>query len=510
MEGRAAALAGAEALQGIEVLDREYEALSSLDVAAVRDAAAQYLTPDGVAALAYLPPGAAGDLTAAAVVNAFSASPSKRVVVAPVAAPLRPGRPVGGVADAGVWHFQLPGADLLIRPKPGVPIVTLGIYALRQSLDPPARAGLGALLVRSAIRGAGGLDGGALAAAFERLGGSVGTSIAQDWLGFRTTVQAERLAEAAALLDLVFRSPALEASEVGAELRLMIDEARQAEDDMFRFPFQLAFRAAFGDSGYGLPTGGLPETLRGITTEDVRRWHQTVVVPQRVTIVAVGEIDPQQAAEALAGSLADRPTAAAAGPLPSADWGAAGSSRVRVETRNKAQSAVAMVFPGPSRSQTERFAGDVWAAVASGLGGRLFEALRDRRSLAYTVMGSTWQKGRGGALVTYIATSPEREAEAREAMLDELERFAVEGITPDELARAVNYLAGQVEVNRQSGIQLLSDIAEAWLIGEGLRDLRDPGGQYRAVAAESVRALAVAHLRPELRAEGIVRGKSRD
>jgi predicted Zn-dependent peptidase len=136
-----------------------------------------------------------------------------------------------------------------------------------------------------------------------------------------------------------------------------------------------------------------------------------------------------------------------------------------------------MVFPGPSRSQTERFAGDVWAAVASGLGGRLFEALRDRRSLAYTVMGSTWQKGRGGALVTYIATSPEREAEAREAMLDELERFAVEGITPDELARAVNYLAGQVEVNRQSGIQLLSDIAEAWLIGEGLRDLRDPGAQ---------------------------------
>ena len=80
--------------------------------------------------------------------------------------------------------------------------------------------------------------------------------------------------------------------------------------------------------------------------------------------------------------------------------------------------------PAPPGGTRDHAAAQVWGAIASGLGGRLFEALRDRRSLAYTVLASAWQKARGGALVTYIATSPEREDEAREQMLVELERFA--------------------------------------------------------------------------------------
>ena len=79
-----------------------------------------------------------------------------------------------------------------------MPLVNLGIYVPRVELDPPAQAGLGALTVRSAVRGAGELDAGALAFAFERLGGTLSASAASDWLGFGTTVLAEHLAEAAA------------------------------------------------------------------------------------------------------------------------------------------------------------------------------------------------------------------------------------------------------------------------------------------------------------------------
>ena len=61
-----------------------------------------------------------------------------------------------------------------------------------------------------------------------------------------------------------------------------------------------------------------------------------------------------------------------------------------------------------ARRDARRYVAEVWAAVASGLGGRLFEALRDRRSLAYTVFATAWQRGRAGALVSYIATAPER------------------------------------------------------------------------------------------------------
>ena len=125
--------------------------------------------------------------------------------------------------------------------------------------------------------------------------------------------------------------------------------------------------------------------------------------------------------------------------------------RARVVRRAKSQTALAMIFPGPSRRDPSRHAAQVWAAIASGLGGRLFEELRERRSLAYTVIASTWQRAGAGALVTYIATSPERESEAREAMLLELARFQEQPVTERELDQAVHYLGGQVEVQRDTG-----------------------------------------------------------
>ena len=174
--------------------------------------------------------------------------------------------------------------------------------------------------------------------------------------------------------------------------------------------------------------------------------------------------------------------------------------------REKAQTALAMVFPGPNRRDPERHAAEVWAAVASGLGGRMFEALRDRRSLAYTVLASSWQRGRAGALVTYIATSPQREEEARSAMLEELERFRQEPVTETELRQAVNYLAGQAEVSRQTAGALAGEILEAYLIGNGLGDLKNPAEAFRAVTADDVLRVARRSLDLSARSEGVVRG----
>ncbi|HEU5041054.1 MAG TPA: pitrilysin family protein, partial [Gemmatimonadales bacterium] len=450
------------------------------------------------------------DLTAEGLARAFAVTELR-----PARAPARPEsarpapRPVRGTRIADVLHTALPGLDLLVRRKSGVPLATLGLYAPRTHFDPPAQAGLGALLTRSAIRGAGGLDAGALAYAFERLGGSLGPSAAVDWLGFGTSVLVEHLAEAAALLDLVYRSPDLHQDAVAAERGLMIAEAEQVTDDMFRYPFQLAFSAAFGAEGYGLPVGGLPHTLPACTAADVRAWHRHALLEARPVLVAVGAFDPEGATEALAGVLGDRGVPAtdteAAG---AAGWtaGADGEPPMRVVPRTKAQAAIAMAFPGPGRRDPDRTAASVWAAVASGLGGRLFEALRDRRSLAYTVVASSWQKARGGSLLTYIATSPEREEEAREQMLLELERFAREPVSEEELGQAINYLAGQAEVARQSGGAVAAEILEAWLAGAGLEELENPAARYRLVTAEAVRRVAETYLVPSQRAEGVVRG----
>ena len=507
MEGKASAIAAAEALDDISYLDREYEALTRVTAEQVRSAAGRYLQPDNVSGVVYLPEGEGEDLTAPMLERSFAVSALRRVPSSRAhrESP-RPRSRVEGRWQADVLHTELPGADLLVRRKAGVPLVSLGIYVPRLELDPPAQAGLGALVVRSSVRAAGGLDAGELAFAFERLGGTLSPAAAVDWLGFSTTVLSENLAEAATLLDTVFNQPALGDAEVNTERSLMVSEAEQVADDMFRYPFQLAFTAAFGDAGYGLPVGGLPETLSGIPAAAARAGHARMSATRPV-IIAVGDVEAEEASAALAGVFGGRPRGSAAGALPPIRWaGGQGESSIRIVEREKQQSAFAMAFPGPARRDAERAAAEVWAAIASGLGGRMFEALRDRRSLAYTVMASSWQRGRSGALLTYIATSPGREDEAREAMLEELARFSREPVSEAELHQAANYLAGQAEVGRQSAAGLAGEILQAWLVGNGLADLENPAAAFRAVSKEDVLRLAQGYLQPSVRAEGVVRG----
>jgi zinc protease len=509
-EGRASELAAAESLGGVALLEHDYDRLLRLGAVEVRDAARRHLDPAAVAAVVYHPRNAGEDLTAEHLDKAFSrpGPPPRPPRVTPRVAVPRP-RAMPARSAAPVTHVALPGVDLLLRRREGVPTVTVGVYRLRTAAEAPDQAGLGALSVRSAIRGAGVFEGSLLAEAIERLGGAISPAVTADWFGYQGSVLAEHLVEAAVLLDEVLRAPTNSDQAIAIERGLLADDARQLADDMFRYPVQLAFRAAFGGAGYGLPVLGLPETVEGLTASDVRRWHQAMLARGRTTVVAVGDLELEAAAAALAGHFESAPAAVETRATLGALRDDLVAPLVTAEARDKAQTALAMFFPGPSRRSPERHAVEVWASIAGGLGGRLFESLRDRRSLAYTVAATPWQRRSTGALLTYIATSPEREAEAREAMLVELERFRREPPEEVEVERAINYLTGQLEVSRQSAGAVAGEILDAWLQGEGLQDLVDPLAPYRLVTPEMVLHAAERYLDVERRIEGVVRGTSR-
>jgi len=109
--------------------------------------------------------------------------------------------------------------------------------------------------------------------------------------------------------------------------------------------------------------------------------------------------------------------------------------------------------------------------------------------------------------VSYIATSPDREEEAREGLHRELERFGVEPVAEDELRRAVNYLVGQRQVARQSSGAVAAELVDAWFAGEGLQELLEADARYRRVTGEMIMELAARCLRRELAVEGVVRGR---
>lgn len=503
-EGCATALCEFEALGGFRLADEFYHRLCATECDEVADAAARYLDGNSVCAVVYLRRNGRSTLVDPWPPSVPAAAGAELLPAARTEIALWPATLAGSkrARAGGVIQLSTGGIDLLALPVRHRGLASLGLFLTGvRERETVVNAGISALTVRATLRGAGGLRGDELAVAAERLGGVISATVGVETVGWSVTVRSESLAQAAQLLQRIARAPHLEEPDIAVEREVQAEAALRLKDDMFAYPVQQVLRRALEGDPYGLPTLGDPEVVRGISGDQVRSWWEELA-SARAVAVAVGDLEEEALLDAL-GPLADWPEAghqgAAARPLP---W-RPGSE---VETRDKAQTALAIAFPACSSRSPERFVLEVLSAILSGLAGRLFKALRDTRGLAYSVTSTPWMAPRGGALVSYVATSPEREGEAREVMLRELFRVATEPVEAAELERARNYAAGVVEIARQRTSSLVSDLLDAWL--NGLLDQwdREPDS-LRAVSSDELLGLASRILHPESLAEYVVRGK---
>ena len=110
-----------------------------------------------------------------------------------------------------------------------------------------------------------------------------------------------------------------------------------------------------------------------------------------------------------------------------------------------------------------------------------------------------------GTFNAYIATSPDKEVVAREALLWELGKLRDDLVTDEELRRSQTYALGVHAIRQQSGAAVLGELVDAWMFGT-LHELDEFERRIRDVTAESIRQTARRYLQPDQRVEGIVRG----
>ncbi len=509
MDGRAAAIGEAEALGGYELVDEYYERTMQVTAEDVREVAAKYLSPEYACAVFYLPEGGSTSLTDQEWPPKLSHVTRSHYSVADHTRRGSCEIGLGGEQvvdhDGGIRSCSLEGVDLLVKSKRGAGLVTVGLHLPgvphRESEE---TAGISRLLARSCVWGAGGMNHEELAMAAELLGGVIAPSSSVDGLGWAITVRAVALSKAAELLRLVALEPTLASPDIAVERTLQASDARRVQDDMYGYPVQMVLRKAYSGDPYGLPALGDPETIEAVSDEQVRSW-QDLISCHRAVVVAVGDMEPD--------ALLDRLQPLASWPAESGPTSLEGSVPVfsaeqGFELRDKAQSASAMAFPAFPYRCEDRYALVVTGALLSGLAGRLSEELRERRSLAYTVSAMPWLRGRAGAVLSYIATSPEREDEAREVMLAELSRMGAQPVTESELARAGNYAAGLAEIRQQSGAAIASEILAAWQYGV-LDELATLPTRLRSVSAEDVARVSAQVFDATVRAEYVVRGSGK-
>jgi zinc protease len=275
---------------------------------------------------------------------------------------------------------------------------------------------------------------------------------------------------------------------------------------MYRWPLRLALDVTWGGHPYGRQILGSEESVARLGSQSLAACHERVALSGRGVLVCVADADPDDAAA----SIARRFTDLVAGEAPSfaaPAWPL--HAEERVESRDKAQSALAMMFPGPARDDDARYAAMLLCGVASGLGGRFFEVLRERQSLAYTVMVSPLVRRLAGAFVAYIAMSPEKEVTARAGLLQEFQRFCEEPVTERELQQAQTYAIGTHAIRRETAGSIMGDLADAWLFGTSLAEIGEYEERVRAVTAGEIQRLAKRCFDPDRRVEGLIRGAGR-
>ena len=510
MEGQANHLAEWEALGDWQLGDQYFDRMMAATPADVTEAVRRYLAPERAGWVMYRPRTAdpiAPD-SDAALALLTSAPVAPLVPTPPVEEVTGPDRARGRSVEheeAGVRVYRTAGGiPLLVRRRAGSPITHVGLYALGGAASEAAElGGLSTLLVRTSLKGTDRRSAAAIAEESELLGAVLGTSATADGIGWTVSVPATRVAAAVDLLANVVQQPTFPDDALDIERAVAISNVAQQRDDMYRYPVRLAVQAAYGSHPYARSVLGTEESLAAIDAAAVRAWHRDRVLRSNAVIAAVGDGDPDELAALVAAHFGELHTSAAASLTPPT-WPVA--VEALTESRDKAQTALAVVFEGPARRDQDRFAADLIAGVASGLGGRFFDELRDRQSLAYTVQAYASQRMHAGMFVAYIATSPEREEVARRGLLAEFAKLRDADVSAEELERAKRYAIGTRAIRQESGGAVLAEMVDAWLYGSGLAEIDEHDERIMAVTPAQMRAVANRYFVEERRVEGIVRG----
>ncbi len=484
-----------------------YDSLMSVDAASLTAVAARWLGPDQAGLIAYRPAGSAALGESAQAVRALldAGRPQPLEASTPATAPaIVTG--TGAIAErveGGVHVFRTPrGVPILIRPRSGA-LSYLGCFVEGGvTAEQRENGGITTLMARAVLRGTSRRNATQLAEDAERLGGTPSANVGTESFQWTMGVPARQFSGAAALLAELVIDPCFPAEGVDADRATLVAALGSLRDDMYRQPMRLAADVAWPDHPYGRSTLGSEETVRALMPGALQQWHTSHVLESPMVLAAVGDFDPQETADLLARRFAGL-RARPAKTLPIPQW--TGRVLQNVDVRQRAQTALSLLFEGPLRQDPERFDAELIGGVASGLGGRFFEELRDRQSLAYTVIVRPYAKKYGGAFAAYIATSPAKEDVARAGLLREFARFAEADVTDTEIDRARTHAIGAWQIRQSSGAAVLADVAGAWIYGS-LDELERYPRDLATVTPRRMRDLARRWFDPDRRVEGIVRG----
>jgi predicted Zn-dependent peptidase len=392
------------------------------------------------------------------------------------------------------------GERVVSERVPGVRSVALGFWIGTGSRDEPdARAGVSHFIEHLLFRGTSRYTAQEIAEVFDELGGELNAATSRETTVLYARVTDERLETALDVMaDMVYR-PTF--TDVDLEREVVLEEIAMVDDTPHDLVHDIAAEAVFGGHPLGRPVIGSAEVISSVSRRALASYHGRAYAGERLVIAAAGNVRHERLVELLdarrngAGANGLHRKALRKLPAPS----------MRFLEKETEQYHVCLSAPGIARDDDRRFAGSVLDAILGGsASSRLFQEIREKRGMAYSVYSYASQYGETGQVGLYVGTRAEHVAECVEIAVAQLVDVAAGNVTAAELGRAKENIKGRILLGLESTSNRMTRLGKATITDMPILPIPEIVRRTEAVSARDVAQLAAELLAPErLSAAGI-------
>jgi predicted Zn-dependent peptidase len=399
------------------------------------------------------------------------------------------------------------GLRIAVAEMPHMASVSVGFWASVGGRHEPARLnGAAHFLEHLLFKGTARRSARQISGEVEALGGYLEAFTAEDHTCYYAKAEEQHLKRMGDVLADIYLHSKLPAAEVKRERGVIREEILMYQDQPAQIVEDLLAAAVWPSHSLGRPLAGTLESIEGLTRDELMAFWRSHYHARSTVVAVAGKVRREDALRHLAPLLEAMP----AGRIPRfTRWNGAANGdtppRVRFDRQDCEQLQLAMGFVAPGRRDRRRFAVRVLSALlGEKMNSRLFQSLRERRGMCYSIQSEQSTFEETGLLGISAGMETRRLPEALGLIRHELDRLCDQLVGEKELREAKGYLVGQNRLAMESTVNQMMWMGEC-LLGHGrLVDPVEVRREVEAVDAQAVREAARACFREGFRAIALV------
>ncbi|MGN6548827.1 MAG: M16 family metallopeptidase [Pararhizobium sp.] len=354
------------------------------------------------------------------------------------------------------------GLTIVTENMPGLESVALGVWVKSGSRNETASEhGIAHLLEHMAFKGTRRRTARQIAEEIENVGGELNASTSIETTSYYARVLRDDVALAVDILADILTESLFDEEELRREKHVILQEIGAANDTPDDVVYDKFSEAAFRGQTIGRPILGTPETVKSFTPEQLRSYLSSHYTPDRVIVVAAGAIDHGALVRQVEQRFAGLTPAPANAPVPEPATYVGGEFR---ESRDLMDAQVLLGFEGRAYHVRDYYASQMLSNIlGGGMSSRLFQEVRERRGLCYSVYAFHWGFSDSGIFGIHAATGGDDLPELVPVIVEELRR-ASQAIDPQEIVRSRAQMRANLLMSQESPAARAGQIARQMLL----------------------------------------------